>query len=63
MRRKNRKSTQDVEWVLNLHVRPYFGDRVAATLTTRDFEQYREDKKDDLEATTINRHLSYIRSG
>ncbi len=63
MRRKNRKSTQDVEWVLNLHVRPYFGDRVAATLTTRDFEQYREDKKNDLEPTTINRHMSYLRSG
>jgi integrase len=63
MRRKNRKSVQDVEWVLNLHVRPYFGDRIAATLTTRDFEQYREDKKKDLEPTTTNRHLSYIRSG
>ena len=63
MRRKNRKSAQDVEWVLNLHVRPYFGHRVAATLTTKDFEQYREDKKNDLEPTTINRHMSYLRSG
>ena len=63
MRRKNRKSTQDVSWVLDLHVRPYFGHRVAATLTTRDFEQYREDKKNDLEPTTINRHMSYLRSG
>ena len=63
MRRKNRKSTQDVSWVLDLHVRPYFGDRIAATLTTRDFEQYRKDKEDNLAPTTINRHLSYIRSG
>ena len=63
MRRKNRKSAEDVEWVIDLHIRPYFGDRVAATLTTRDFEQYREDKKNDMEPTTINRHMSYIRSG
>jgi integrase len=62
MRRKNRRSTQDVEWILNKHVRPYFGDRIAATLTTADFEKYREFKK-NLEPTTINRHLSYIRSG
>src|SRR5580693_7917485 len=46
MRRKNRKSAQDVEWILNLHVRPYFGERVASTLTTADFEQYRKDKKE-----------------
>jgi integrase len=63
MRRKDRKSVQDVEWILTLHVRPYFGLRVAATLGTKDFEQYREDKKNELEPTTINRHLSYIRSG
>src|SRR5580700_11037059 len=63
MRRKGRKSAQDVEWVLDLHVRPYFGERVASTLTTKDFEQYREDKKNNLEPTTINRHMSYLRSG
>jgi integrase len=62
MRRKGRKSAQDVEWVLNLHVRPYFGERVASTLGTADFEQYRKDKA-DLAPTTLNRHLSYIRSG
>jgi integrase len=62
MRRKDRKSAQDVEWVLNLHVRPYFGERVASKLGTADFEQYRKDKA-DLAPTTVNRHLSYIRSG
>ncbi|HTR35449.1 MAG TPA: site-specific integrase [Bryobacteraceae bacterium] len=63
MRRKGRKSTQGVEQVLDKHVRPYFGDRVAATLTTADFERYREDKKDQVKPTTINRHLSHLRSG
>jgi hypothetical protein len=63
MRRKNRKSTQDVEWVLDLHVRPYFGERVASTLGTADFEQYRKDKAADVGETTLNRHLSYVRSG
>jgi integrase len=62
MRRKGRKSAQDVEWVLDLHVRPYFGERIASSLGTADFEQYRKDKT-DLAATTLNRHLSYIRSG
>ena len=62
MKRQNRRSTQDVEWILTKHVRPYFGERIAAELTTADFERYRADKK-DLEPTTINRHLSYIRSG
>ena len=63
MRRKSCKSVGNVEQVLNAHVRPYFGDRIAASLTTKDFEQYREDKKNEVEPTTINRHLSYIRSG
>lgn len=63
MRRKGRKSAQDVEWVLDLHVRPYFGERVASTLGTADFERYRKDKAGDVGETTLNRHLSYIRSG
>ncbi len=63
MRRKDRKSTKGVEQVLDKHVRPYFGDRVAATLTTADFERYREDKKSKVKPTTINRHLSHLRSG
>ena len=63
MRRKNRKSTQDISWVLDLHVWPHFGQRLAATPGTKDFEKYREDKKNDLEPTTINRHMSYLRSG
>jgi integrase len=63
MRRKDRKSTRGVEQVLDKHVRPYFGERVAATLTTADFERYREDKKDKVKPTTLNRHLSHVRSG
>lgn len=63
MRRKNRRSAEDVEGVLKIHVRPYFGERVASTLTTADLERYREDKKDKLTPTTINRHMSYLRSG
>jgi integrase len=64
MRRKNRASVKDVEAILNKHVRPYFGERAASSLTTADFEHYREDKtEENLEPTTINRHLSYIRSG
>jgi integrase len=63
MRRKNRRSAEDVEGVLKIHVRPYFGDRIASTLTTADFERYREHKKDKLTPTTINRHMSYLRSG
>jgi len=63
MRRKNRKSAEDVEGVLRIHVRPYFGERVASSLTTADFERYRADKKGGLTPTTINRHMSYVRSG
>lgn len=63
MHRKSRRSAQDVEGVLRLHVRPYFGDRVASSLTTADFERYREEKKDELTPTTLNRHMSYLRSG
>jgi integrase len=63
MRRQGRKSTQGVEQVLTKHVRPYFGDRVATTLTTADFERYREAKADKVKPTTINRHLSHLRSG
>jgi hypothetical protein len=39
------------------------GYRVAATLGTADLEEYRRVKKVDLQATTVNRHLSYLRSG
>lgn len=63
MRRKNLKSVQDVEAILKKHVRPYFGDRIASSLGTLDFERYREDKKHDLEPTTINRHMAYLRAG
>ena len=63
MRRMGRKSTTGVEQVLDKHVRPYFGDRAASTLTTADFERYRDDKKGVVEPTTINRHLSHLRSG
>ena len=63
MRRKNRKSTEDVEAILNLHVRPYFGNRTASTITTADLEGYRDSKKDNVQPTTLNRHMSYIRSG
>jgi hypothetical protein len=63
MRRKNRKSTADVEAILNLHVRPHFGDRIAASITTADLEPHREDKKEDVLPTTLNRHMAYVRSG
>ncbi len=63
MRRMGRKSTKGVEQVLTKHVRPYFGERIASTLSTADFERYREDKKDEVKPTTINRHLSHLRSG
>jgi integrase len=66
MRRKGRRSVTDVEAVINKHIRPYFGNRIAATLGTRDFEQYRTDKRNEaepLEDTTLNRHMAYIRSG
>lgn len=63
MRRKGRKSTEDVEGILNKHVRPYFGDRIAASLSTSDFERYREDKRNDVEPTTLNRHMAYLRAG
>ncbi len=63
MRRKGRKTTHEVENILTKHVRPYFGDRIASTLSTADFERYREDKQNKLEPTTLNRHMAYIRSG
>ena len=64
MRQRRRASAQDVEWVMDKHIRPYFGARVAASLGTRDFEEYRELKSaEGLEPSTVNRHLSYLRSG
>lgn len=65
MRRRHRASAQDVEWIIKKHIRSsWIGEHVASTLTTRDFERYREEKTlEKLEPTTINRHLSYIRSG
>ena len=41
MRRQGRKSTKRRAGI-DEHVRRYFGDRVASTLTTADFEQHRE---------------------
>ena len=56
MRRRGRKSTKGVAQILTKHVRPYFGDRIASTLT------YRDAKEDKVKLTTINRHPSHLRS-
>ena len=64
MRRQGRKSTKGVEQVLTKHVRlASLRDRVASTLTTADFECYPKAKEDKVKPTTINRHLSHLRSG
>jgi len=65
MRRKNRASVEEVAGQLDKHVRPVFGERIASTLGTKDFDDFRTAKQNEkvICDTTINRLLSFICSG
>jgi integrase len=63
MRLKARKSVEDVEYIVEKWLKPYFGDRVASSLNSSDFEKYRNDRSPTHTPSSINRHLSYLRSG
>jgi integrase len=65
MRLKKRVSVEEVAGQLVLHVRPVFGERIASTVTTQDFHDFRTAKRKEevIGDTTINRLLSFICSG
>ena len=63
MRLKGRKSADDVELIVEKWLKPYFGDRVATSINSSDFDKYRLDRTSTHEPSSINRHLSYVRSG
>ena len=62
MRRKNRASVEEVAGQLDKHVRPVFGERIASTVGTKDFDDFRTAKQNEkvICDTTINRILSFV---
>jgi integrase len=59
----NLRSADLIELVLHVNVRPVFGERKAASVTTADLEQYRRDRVAAGKSTaTVNRELSYLRA-
>jgi integrase len=59
---KGRKSLSVVTQVFNASIRPAFGDRRPASLTTLDFERYREEREKDVDPVTVNRDFAYLRA-
>jgi hypothetical protein len=59
---KGRKSVQVITTVFKASIRPAFGDRRPASLTTLDFERYREEREKDVDPVTVNRDLAYLRA-
>jgi integrase len=59
---KGRKSVQVITMVFKASIRPAFGDRQPASLTTLDFERYREEREKDVDPVTVNRDLAYLRA-
>ena len=59
---KNRKSVKIIAQVLDANIRPAFGDRQPASLTTSDIQRYRDDREEDVDPATVNRELAYFRA-
>ena len=61
-RYKERKSTYDTELRVNAHLRLFFGERKAQAITTsvlREYVTYR--RRQEAEAATVNKELSWVR--
>lgn len=57
------KSLYDIRKTLDANIRPIFGNRLAASITSDDLRNYRTDRKAANRAeATINNELSYLRS-
>lgn len=59
---QRRKSTQDTKLRVDAHLRPFFGERKAQSVSTsilREYVSYR--RRQNAEAATINKELSWIR--
>lgn len=54
-------TAENVEAVINKHIRPPFGHRQAADLKTPELRAYRKAKARDLSKGTLNLHMTYIR--
>jgi len=59
---KGRKSLKTIGLVLDANIRPVFGDRKPASLTTADFEAHREVREKHVDPVTVNRELAYLRA-
>jgi integrase len=59
---KGRKSVKIIGQVLNASIRPAFGDRKPASLTTADIEGHRAVRENHVDPVTVNRELAYLRA-
>jgi integrase len=64
LRFQNKKSVNIIEQVLNANIRPVFGLRVAASMTSDQLHDYRKKRQqeDGASDATLNNELSYMRS-
>jgi hypothetical protein len=62
LRLKGRKSVKMIGQVLDANIRPVFGDRKPASLTTTDIEGHREVREKHVDPVTVNRELAYLRA-
>lgn len=63
-RKKGSEESAHVTWrVIQKHVRPWFGKKLAAELAPQDLKEYRQVKTEGekLSDTSVNRHFSYMR--
>jgi integrase len=64
LRENRRKSTHIIEQVLNANIRPVFGKRAAASVTSDELRAHRVKRaaEDEASDATLNNELSYMRS-
>jgi integrase len=63
LERNHAKALKSIKDVVNANIRSAFGERVAASITSADLENYREQREDEeAQPATINNELSYMRA-
>lgn len=60
---ERRSTTYDVEKRVDKHLRPFFGQKKAADVTTALIKKYVTARERDAEPGTINKELAYLRRG